>query len=401
MQPSKVCFCVDRWPTFFSMHGPVRYVQTLARGLVASGVEVHVVTAHPTIDRDFVEDGYHVHARQAPPLRFVSRLQPGIGESLHLSRAIRALHRRHRFDVVEFTNVEGVGFASTLLKSFPTVIRVHTTSFDAARLGLGKLPLESAYARLERWTARHADVLVTHTRTHQAQIAEDYGISAGQIHVVPHGIVPAVPDRGVARRPHQVVSVGSASARKGVGTFLEAADALGKAIPDTRFIWAGKDTPSAPNGQLWSAFAAERYPQLADRLEFRGGLSDAGIASLYAESGVYLCTSLYESFGLTLVEAMFASLPVVAPRTAAMAELISDGENGWLYEPKSVADLVACMRRVLESPAEREAVAARARQVAEREYAAERMTSRMLDLYRNAGRARVLNRGGSPCQPAL
>jgi glycosyltransferase involved in cell wall biosynthesis len=385
MRPSKICFCVDHWPTFFPMHGPVRYVQTLARGLVARGVEVHVVTAHPTIERSFVEEGYHVHARRAPPLRVASRFQPGIGESLHLWRAIRALHQRRRFDVVELTNVEGVGFCSTVLAPFPTVIRVHTTAFDAVRLGLGKVAMERGYARFERWTAHRADVLVTHTKTHQARVADDYGIPAERIHVVPHGIVPAVPDRVVTRRPHQVVTVGSASARKGVGTFLEAADLLAREIPDANFIWAGKDTPSAPNRRMWSTFAAERYPRLAGRFELRGGLSDAGIASLYAESGVYLCTSLYESFGLTLVEAMFASLPVVAPRTAAMAELVHDGENGWLYEPGGVEDLVARVRRVLDSPAEREAVATRARRLADQEYTADRMTSRMLDLYRAAG----------------
>jgi glycosyltransferase involved in cell wall biosynthesis len=349
--------------------------------MVERGVEVHVVTAHPTIEQDFVEQGYHVHVRVAPPLRLVSRFQPGMGESLHIWRAIRALHRQQRFSVVEFTNVEGIGFAASLSGSFPTVIRVHTTAFDALRLGLGKVALERGHARLERWTARRADLLVTHTRTHQERVAEDYGIPAEQIKIVPHGIVPVAPDHPVPRRPHQVITVGSASQRKGVGTFLEAAQAIAAAIPDATFVWVGKDTPSAPDGRLWGSYAADRYPRLIGRLEFVGTLSDAELVSLYAESGVYLCTSLYESFGLTLIEAMFAQLPVVGPQTAAIAEVIRDGESGRLYEPGSLTHLVSQVRRVLSSPAESRTLAERAREIAQREYTAERMTSRMLDLY--------------------
>lgn len=377
----KVGFYCDGWPTFAPMHGPARYVQTLARGLVARGVEVHVVTAHGE-DRDLVEDGYHVHARRAPRARVVSRVQPGIGESFHLWRAIERLHRTHRFDVVELTNVEGAGFFTALLGRMPTLVRVHTTAFDAARLALGKAELELGYARLERWTAHRATALVTHTRTHLAQAAADYGLPEARFHLVPHGIAPTPPDRAVTRRPAQVLSVGSATPRKGVGRFLEAAERLAAEVEDARFVWAGKDGPTSPSGTTWAEHARAKHPSLDGRLAFQGGLSDGGIASLYAESGVYLCTSIYESFGLTMVEAMMADLPVVAPRTAAMAEIITDGETGWLYDPDDPDDLVRQVRAALGSPAERERVARAARRMAEAEYSAATMTSRMLDLYR-------------------
>lgn len=382
MSPLRICFCVDHWPTFHSMHGQVRYVQTLARGLVSRGCQVHVLTGHPE-PLDFVEDGYHVHARPTPPFRVVSRFQPGLGESFHLARAIRALNREHRFDVVEFTNVEGAAYFGTYFPPRPVVIRVHTTAFDAYRLGIGKPHMERRFARLERWAGRRADLLVTHTRTHQAQVASDYGVPAEQIQVVPHGIERVRVDGPVTRRPRQVVSVGTASARKGVATFLEAAEALTRTMPDARFVWAGRDLPSAPGGKTWRVHAADRYPQLAGKFEIREGLSDAALAALYAESDAYLCTSLYESFGLTLVEAMFQSLPVVAPRTAAMAELIQHGENGWLFEPGSLEDLLGRLREALQPGATRERVVQRALQTSEREYTAERMTARMLDLYRS------------------
>ena len=377
----KVCFYCDNWPSFAQMHGAARYAQTLAKGLVARGVETHILTSHHE-EQDLLEDGYHVHARRAPPVRAVRRFQPGLGESFHVWRAVEQLHRRHQFDLVELTNVEGIGYCTALLSRLPTVVRVHTTAFDAARLTIGNVRLEQKYARLERWTAHRATALVTHTTTHRQQAAADYRVPIDRIHLVPHGIMPTAPDRPVTRRPAQILSVGTAGPRKGVARFLEAAQRLTETCADVHFIWAGADRPSSPDGTTWAEYARRRHPSLVGRIEFRSGLSDGAIASLYAESGLYLCTSIYESFGLTMVEAMMADLPVIAPRTAAMAEIIHDGKIGWLYEPDSLDDLVGRVRHVLESPTERARIAEAGHRAAQAEYSAETMTSRMLELYR-------------------
>jgi hypothetical protein len=119
------------------------------------------------------------------------------------------------------------------------------------------------------------------------------------------------------------------------------------------------------------------------KIEFRAPSSDGELADLYAESTCYLCTALYESFGITLVEAMFAGLPVVAPNTAAMAEIVSDLETGRLYRPDSLEDLVAQVRAIVSSADERESIAGRALQRARAEYSAEVMVSRMMALYEN------------------
>jgi glycosyltransferase involved in cell wall biosynthesis len=185
----------------------------------------------------------------------------------------------------------------------------------------------------------------------------------------------------VNRHRQQILSVGAASTRKGIIAFLAASEILAREYPEMRFIWAGKDTASAPGGRTWQRYAADERPMLSGRLQFRGSLSDEEMATLYAESTCYLCTALYESFGLTLVEAMFAGLPIVAPNTASMAELLSHGQTAWLYEPADLIDLVAQVTSVISSAAERERIVAEALQRANREYTAQTMTSRTLEIY--------------------
>lgn len=382
-RPLKVCFYCDHWPSLGAMHGPARYVQLLAGGLIERGCAVHVVTAHEGPPIDFAEGGYLVHARPARPLRVISRFQPGVGESRDIARAIGAIDMDEHFDVVEFTNVEGAGFWYSRFGRAPAVIRVHTTAYDAARLGLGNVRLERGYARLERWTAGRADALVTHTLQHRDRIADDYGVEPDRIAVVPHGFVLPRAGDSPHTRVARVISVGAASGRKGVDAFLQVAERLHARFPEVRFTWAGKDSPTAPGGATWAAYARERYPTLSGHLDFIGKTTDEELARLYQESACYLSTSLYESFGMTIVEAMLARLPVVAPATAAFTELIPNAETGQLYDPGHVDAAADAVARVLHEPGLAERVSTAAYAHASREYSVDTMTTRMMAIYRS------------------
>ncbi len=378
----EICLCVDHWSSFYPLQGTVRYVQTLAQGLVAWGHRVHILTPHPSIDSDFEEDGCLIHSRVVSPIRMVSRFQHGLGESLGVWRALGRLLRDHPIDVVEFTNWEGIGAVTATFTRVPTVIRLHTTAYDTIRMGIGKPRLERHYARLECWTARRASALATHSTSHQTQVAADYQVPRERIAVIPAGVKPLTPTNRGSRNPRQVLTVSSATPRKGVAIFLAVADQVARALPDCRFVWVGEDTATAPEGKTWAQHCANRYPHLKN-VRFVGACSDEQLADYYAESAVYLCTSRYESFGLTLVEAMHAGLPVVAPRAAAMAELVRAGQTGCLYEPGNAEECSAALQDLMRKPSDSQAMGECGQVVAQREYSVDRMTGRVLDLYRS------------------
>ena len=90
----------------------------------------------------------------------------------------------------------------------------------------------------------------------------------------------------------------------------------------------------------------------------------------------------WEGFGLALLEAMLASLPVVATRVSAIPEIVGDGETGLLVPPDDPSALAAALNRVLTDPsAYGEEGLARARA----EFSVARMVDRTLDVYRTAG----------------
>ena len=90
----------------------------------------------------------------------------------------------------------------------------------------------------------------------------------------------------------------------------------------------------------------------------------------------------WEGFGLALLEAMLASLPVVATRVSSIPEIVLDGETGLLVPPDDPAALAAAVNRVLADPSD---FGERGRARARAEFSVARMAERTLAVYEKAG----------------
>ncbi|MFA5054814.1 MAG: glycosyltransferase family 1 protein [Dehalococcoidia bacterium] len=72
---------------------------------------------------------------------------------------------------------------------------------------------------------------------------------------------------------------------------------------------------------------------------------DMELANLYANATVFICTSLYEGFGIPLIEAMACGCPIIGPNTSSIPEVI--GDTGLLFDPKDPSDLAKQIERVV------------------------------------------------------
>ena len=86
-------------------------------------------------------------------------------------------------------------------------------------------------------------------------------------------------------------------------------------------------------------------------MRFCGPFHNADAASVYERFDVLVVPSLWpENSPLVIHEAFMAGLPVVASRIGGLPELVVDGVNGLLYEPRSPASLAVALRMLLENP---------------------------------------------------
>jgi glycosyltransferase involved in cell wall biosynthesis len=116
---------------------------------------------------------------------------------------------------------------------------------------------------------------------------------------------------------------------------------------------------------------------LPGRLEIRDWLERAD---------VFVHSSRWEGFGLVLLEAMLAGLPVAATRVSAVPEVVADGETGLLVEPGDHEALGAALDTLLANPDHARALGEAGRNRAHERFSVARMTERTVEVYETAVR---------------
>ncbi|RUR73274.1 glycosyltransferase family 4 protein [Chlorogloeopsis fritschii PCC 9212] len=130
-----------------------------------------------------------------------------------------------------------------------------------------------------------------------------------------------------------------------------------EAIPEARLALVG-DGPHRAN--------LEKY--FADtNTHFVGYLVGKELASAFASADAFVFPSRTETLGLVLLEAMAAGCPVVAAHSGGIPDIVTDGVNGYLFDPQAGDEgAIAAAIRLLEEKQEREIIRQNARQEAER-----------------------------------
>lgn len=164
--------------------------------------------------------------------------------------------------------------------------------------------------------ARRARLVVTASEFGRCEAVEMLGAAPGRVEVVPLGVgAPFRPDADAAaaraafglERPY-VLTVGSLIARKNLAALEQTADALRR---------EGIDLVVAGSGRGYMRAGATPVRQL-------GYVDQALLSGLYAGAAAFTLPSLYEGFGLPVLEAMASGTPVVASDRTALPEVCGD-----------------------------------------------------------------------------
>lgn len=182
---------------------------------------------------------------------------------------------------------------------------------------------------LERQLAGVTDAMIAVSDSVRRHVAQAVGVPDCRITVVPNGVaVDKVRwlDRSAARhqlglRPDDLAIglIGRICAQKGQHDMVEAALLLRQTRPDAVVLMIGAAEDAALHDRLTARIAAEGAKET---IRFIGHMPD--IAPAYAALDILAAPSRWEGFGLMLVEAMAAGLPIVATDAGAIAE-VTDG----------------------------------------------------------------------------
>jgi glycosyltransferase involved in cell wall biosynthesis len=238
---------------------------------------------------------------------------------------------------------------------------------------------------LFRWSRRGVARLVAVSKDNAQALTALYGIPPNKVEVVYPGVdVRVNPDAPKSSftlrselnlRPEQPVLLVLARimANKGHRFLIEAAPRILSEFPDAHFVFAGAPDEVAPLHALIEQL------NLGGQFSFPGFRSD--IPNLLGSSDMLVLPSLAEGFSVTLVEALAAGLPIVATRVGGAAEIIVDGETGYLVPPADAPALAEAVLRALRlNEGERQAMRTKARALAQ-EFTTQVMGQKMAALY--------------------
>jgi len=191
------------------------------------------------------------------------------------------------------------------------------------------------------------------------------GLPAERIVIKPNFVDHSAP---VETARSNFLFVGRLSSEKGVET-------LAKAV-----YWAGSvQVRVAGTGPETEQFEGVQGVKLL------GGLSVDEVRTEMSNAMALVLPSIwYENFPRTLVEAFACGLPVIASRIGALAELVTEGVTGLLFEPGNPHDLAVKMKWAMSHPAEMAVMGKSARALYEAEFTAERNYQQLMDIYKEA-----------------
>jgi glycosyltransferase involved in cell wall biosynthesis len=286
----------------------------------------------------------------------------------------------------------------TLFAPVPQVMVVH----DLIPLRLpGSFPRQYLYFRhvLPR-ILRACRVVVTDSQSTKRDVTRFYGIEAS-VSVIPCGydrrrFRPGI-DAGAVKRKHgldaYVLFVGNLFPHKNLPALFAAFERLAKRFPHSLVIAGKKDPRYYPALASQAAVIGE-----ARRVRFLDYVPPEDLPALYAGADAFVLPSLYEGFGLPVLESMACGTPVIASRAGSLPEAAGDG--ALLVEPIDVGALTAAIEAVLGDSALREDLRRRGfAQVAR--FGWERTALEMLELLKTAvsGGATMPLAGGREPRP--
>ena len=234
----------------------------------------------------------------------------------------------------------------------PCVLVVHV--FQAAMNRVRGIQERTMSLVAQEGALNQADAVIATSHAVFAQLLKLYPALEGRLHRLGLATERVAPERRKHFEPVVVFS-GRFDSIKRLPLLLEAMERVVQVVPNVRLKLLGGN-PGNPKGERrWHRrLASEVSTELQARLEVKGWLSSDELWEELAEASILVTPSLYETFGLSVLEAMAQGLAVLSSANGGLVELVQDGKTGMIVDSdtpelwsKALIDLLRNPDRVL------------------------------------------------------
>jgi glycosyltransferase involved in cell wall biosynthesis len=321
----------------------------------------NLIRTLPLVDPDTTYLAWYLYARrlQGRPLFFSDIQAPNFRErwTPFPSRWFYRLTLEHDFPRIEWFLRFDVLWATNFIPPPTRTDRLVITVHD---LGFRRFPETAPHStrlwlrRIDNSLRRAREILVPSEATRR-DLVELYAIAPGRVTVTPEGVdtdrFRPPPSEEVARvrkrfgldRPY-FLYVGGIEPRKNLPILVEA---FSRVDADVGLVIAGTSVDWNPEGwNLLRPALDAAPPAVRDRIRLTGYVSDADKVALLGGAVALAFPSLYEGFGLPVLEAMACGAPVLTSNLSSLPEIT--GGDAVLVDPRNAEEVAAGLRRLLE-----------------------------------------------------
>ncbi|MCL4389898.1 MAG: glycosyltransferase family 4 protein [Patescibacteria group bacterium] len=188
---------------------------------------------------------------------------------------------------------------------------------------------------ISRQAAAKATKIIAVSTFTKNQLTKIYQVPPEKITVAYEGVDPIFkPVRRRITAGQYFLFIGSLKKTKNVPRIIAAFKKFHRRHPSYKLVLAGSD--------FWPDRAIKKTPDVINL----GFVSDTDLPALYSHAAAFVSPSLFEGFGLTLVEAMTCGCPAVAGKNGAEPEVV--GDAGLLVNPLNVNEIAVAMEKMLD-----------------------------------------------------
>lgn len=263
---------------------------------------------------------------------------------------IKKLLIKYDPDIVHIHGDRAGLFARMAAKGLPIKV-IYTEHTRALQFRLNNRVLDWSHIKagimLDRWTDMNIavsnavkDFLIKLKITQPNKVKVIYnGISSKPNKYIDTDTIDIITQYGLKKRDVIIGTIGSLNIQKDTITLVKAMPKILKKLPTAKLVLVG----SGPLKYMLQKVAKKL--KIEDKVIFTGSVKD--ISSILQILTVFVLPSRSEAFGISILEAMRANVPVVATRVGGIPEVVTNNQNGILIEPNNHKLLASTIIRLL------------------------------------------------------
>lgn len=282
------------------------------------------------------EIGVKLQTRVRGRLRFTGSYGKNLFQEIsNYALFATVLAYEHTFDIIHAHDwlTFPAALAAKAVSGKPLVVHVHATDFD--RSGGSVNP--SVY-EIERKGMEGADKVITVSNLTRETVIHKYGIPPEKVVTIYNAVDPLTEEeRAQEKKGIQekiVTFLGRITLQKGPEYFIEAANKVLQRMDNVRFVMAGS------GDMLHRMIRRAARLRIVDRFHFTGFLQGDDVQKMFSLSDVYVMPSVSEPFGISPLEAMQSSVPVIISYQSGVSEVLKYAIKVNFWDVDAMADAI-------------------------------------------------------------